>query len=179
MEREQQSQIPFLDTMVIRSPNSKLLTNWYVKPTASGRVVNYLSSHATTQKISIIKNLLYRSYKLSSPQFYKENTQKIKQILKNNNNYPNTLINRVLNKYERKLTLNSVHVPEMTYFKFPFVPGLSTKIQKHIDHVNPNCRLALYNPNTLNSIFSRLKYPTPKDISSNLVYKIPCGGAAS
>jgi len=25
MEREQQSQIPFLDTMVIRSPNSKLL----------------------------------------------------------------------------------------------------------------------------------------------------------
>lgn len=51
--------------------------------TFKGRVINYLSAHATTQKIAIIKRLIYRAYNLS-------NSIRITNIPKHND-YPSGL----------------------------------------------------------------------------------------
>lgn len=42
VEKEQGNMLPFLDMYVIRNGN-EFLTKWYVKPTASGRILNYSS----------------------------------------------------------------------------------------------------------------------------------------
>lgn len=44
--------IPFLDTLVVRD-NNGLHTNWYKKPVASGRLLNYFSCHSYDVKRSI------------------------------------------------------------------------------------------------------------------------------
>ncbi|RLU25472.1 hypothetical protein DMN91_001628 [Ooceraea biroi] len=52
-ELENNNSMSFLDTIVIRV-NNKLITNWYRKPTFSGRYVNYFSSHPLKHKIGVI-----------------------------------------------------------------------------------------------------------------------------
>ena len=47
------NKINFLDMTLIRT-YSKILTNWYQKPTSSGRVFNYFSNHPIQQKKNII-----------------------------------------------------------------------------------------------------------------------------
>lgn len=172
MEIESNKSIPFLDVMVIRQTDGTLRTNWYTKPTSSGRVINYFSSHPMSNKIATIKNLLYRSYKLSSLEYHEANLNKIKDIL-NNNNYSSTLVNRIITNYKFNTQPNCDRALTR-YFKFPYLKSLSEKIQLNIKEKNTHCKLAFYNIKTTNSLFSKLKDPTPQDMSSNLVYKIPC-----
>ena len=175
IEQENNNSIPFLDMLVIRNPDGTLNTNWYLKPTASGRVINYASMHASTQKIATIKNLLFRAYHLSSPIYHEENEQKIKTILKKNN-YPTTLVNRVITQFKSKLQCpNNLKDPKSNiYFKFPYIRGLSDKLGLHITKMNPAVKLAFYNTKTTSSLYTKLKQLTPIDLSSNLIYKIPC-----
>ena len=44
-EIEKDNCINFLDTTVIRLNNGKLITNWFRKPTFSGRYISFLSAH--------------------------------------------------------------------------------------------------------------------------------------
>ena len=51
IEKESESNsISFLDLQIIRIENDFPLTNWYKKPTFSGRYINYLSHHPLSQK---------------------------------------------------------------------------------------------------------------------------------
>ena len=56
-EVEKDSCLSFLDTLVIRSEN-KLTTNWYHKPSWSGRYINFFSVHPTQHKVGLIKGLI-------------------------------------------------------------------------------------------------------------------------
>ncbi|CAD6241747.1 GSCOCG00012628001-RA-CDS [Cotesia congregata] len=51
--------------VVMRTEDGNLLTNWYQKPTSSGRLLNFYSHHPTAQKQSVALGLLYRAIKLS------------------------------------------------------------------------------------------------------------------
>ncbi|KAI4476983.1 hypothetical protein M0804_013163 [Polistes exclamans] len=66
MEVENNGTLPFLDMNIIRNEDGSILTNWYVKPTSSGRCINYNSNHPISQKIEVIKGLLFRALTLSS-----------------------------------------------------------------------------------------------------------------
>lgn len=65
MEVERDGKIPYLDVLVIRNLDGTLSTDWYMKSTASRRILSYHSNYATFHKISFIKNVFYRSTKLS------------------------------------------------------------------------------------------------------------------
>ncbi|KAI4476763.1 hypothetical protein M0804_013307 [Polistes exclamans] len=97
MKVENNGTLPFLDMNSIRNENGSIVTNWYVKPTSSGRCINYNSNHPMSLKIGIIKGLLFRAMTLSSKKFYIKNTERIELILKNNN-YPTSLIHIVFIK---------------------------------------------------------------------------------
>lgn len=84
---ETDNTVQFLVVLVQESRDQKLLTNWYVKLTNSGRIVNYLSTHPMGYEINAISNFLFRSIKLSDPTSYNDNLLKIKCILKKNT-YP-------------------------------------------------------------------------------------------
>ncbi|KAI4476543.1 hypothetical protein M0804_013522 [Polistes exclamans] len=69
IEIEDNGTLPFLDVTVIRNEDGTISTNWYVKPTSSGRCINYYSNHSLSQKIEAIKGLLLRALTLSNKKF--------------------------------------------------------------------------------------------------------------
>ena len=68
MRLKKNSRLNFLDTLVIRS-NNKLTTNWYHKPSWSGRYINFFSVHPMQHKVGLIKGLIDRAILLSDPEY--------------------------------------------------------------------------------------------------------------
>ncbi|XP_044752677.1 uncharacterized protein LOC123312358 [Coccinella septempunctata] len=179
IEKEKDGELPFLDIKVVRGEDGSLLTKWYVKPTNSGRLVNFHSETSRSYKVGSIKNLIYRSTHLSSKIYYKENMKKIKEILKINN-YPTTFVNKIINEYNPlnpriNETLSSEDQVKR-YFKFPYISGLSHNIAHSIKQKSKTTELVFYNLLTTQILFSKLKDPTPNINRSSIVYKIPCLG---
>ena len=70
---ERNNALNYLDLNIIKTSDNKLITNWYKRPSWSGRYLNYDSHHPFGQKICLIKRLVDRCIKLSDIQFGKEN----------------------------------------------------------------------------------------------------------
>ena len=85
----------YLDLNIIKTSDNKLLTNWYKKPSWSGRYLNYDSHHPFSPKIGLIKGFVDRCIKLSDIQFRKENLDNIKVTLLMNN-YPLPFVKSVI-----------------------------------------------------------------------------------
>ena len=65
-----------MDVLIIRD-GKKIKTNWYQKPTCSGRLLNFYSHHPMNHKINVINHLVDIGITLSHITFHKENIQKI------------------------------------------------------------------------------------------------------
>ncbi|XP_044761573.1 uncharacterized protein LOC123318845 [Coccinella septempunctata] len=140
IERESEATIPFLDILLIRNEDGTISTNWYTKPTSSGRMLNYRSQHPTSQKIATITNLMFRAIHLSDERFHRENELKITELL-TKNNYPTTLVKRVLNQYKRKVLTDNAgsRGDERTrYYRFPYIQGLSENMSRALQQTNPS-----------------------------------------
>ena len=70
-----------------------MITNWYQKPSFSGRVLNYRSAHPFSHKTGVIFNLVDRPILLPDTKFHKSNLKLVRQSL-HNNNYPNNIIQK-------------------------------------------------------------------------------------
>ncbi|XP_014614687.1 PREDICTED: uncharacterized protein LOC106792699, partial [Polistes canadensis] len=57
MELENNRTLFFLDMNIIRNKDDSIVTNWYVKPTSSGRCRNYNSNNPMSKKIRVIKEI--------------------------------------------------------------------------------------------------------------------------
>lgn len=174
-ETENNYKISFLDVEITRKSNGTLLTNWFTKPTSTGRILNYHSNHSLTNKVGTVKGLLYRIYTLSSAEFHYENIEKVKKILRANN-YPLAFINRCVNGYGTNKIKGSKQKNSdngnKLFCKFPYIPKLSENINRCFK--NTHTQLAFYSYKTIGSIFTKLKDKTPKQKQTNVVYKIPC-----
>ena len=95
VEQEEDGSIPYLD-MKIYSKDNKIITNWYCKPTASGRIINYHSTQPHNQKINTAYNLINKVLTIIHEQFIIENIKKLKTILKSND-YPLYIIKNLCN----------------------------------------------------------------------------------
>ena len=173
-EIEENSKINFLDVEVSRNQDGTLLTNWFTKPTSSGRILNFYSNNPTSQKVATITGLLNRAERLSHVSFHHENVLKIKNLL-HKNNYPTSFINQCINKkngksFGRQCTLADTATIRK-HVKFPFINNLSQKINQCF---NTSTKLAFYNLKTTSFLYTPLKDPTPILKQSNLIYGIPC-----
>lgn len=56
-ETETDNKISFLDIELTKKHNGQIITNWFRKPTHTGRYLNFHSSHPLTHKIKLVKNL--------------------------------------------------------------------------------------------------------------------------
>ncbi|XP_044762054.1 uncharacterized protein LOC123319267 [Coccinella septempunctata] len=171
METERDNKLAFLDVEVHRKECGTLLTNWFTKPTSSGRILNYHSYNPIGHKLSTVKGLLHRMMNLIHHTFHDSNLRTIKNILKMNN-YPNTFVNKCLNSYFRQhRAFNNSEKPPCKFYKFPCIDGLSQRISTVFDS---NTKLAFYNVRSTKCLYTRLKDPTPLLSLSNVIYKIPC-----
>ena len=104
-EKESDGKISFLDVLIIRE-GKKIKTNWYQKPNYFGRLLNFFSHHPLNYKTNVINNLVDRGIVLAHITFHKENIQRIKTILLNNN-YPINFIKQVINNSQLLVQKNT------------------------------------------------------------------------
>ena len=168
--------INFLDTTVIRDGN-KLLTNWYRKPTFSGRYINYYSSHPVTYKVNTIISLVDRAILLSDDRFHDKNIQIVKSIL-GNNCFPRKLINKHIS-----IRLNELKNKQVTTQKpiwdtknclvLPFYNGISDNINRKLS--NYGFKTLFTVPKKLNRFIKTGKDKLNTEQMTHLIYKIDCG----
>ncbi|KAI4476345.1 hypothetical protein M0804_013660 [Polistes exclamans] len=150
IEIEDNGSLPFLDVTVIRNKDRTISTNWYRKPTSSGRCINYYSNHPLSQKIGTIKGLLFRALTLRSNKFHTDNKKKIETLIENNI-YPMSLIRMVFNEFKiDKDRIKNPNPQDKKYIKFPYIKPLVNKINKCFK--NTNIKLVFYNLTKINSI---------------------------
>ena len=97
--------INFLDMTLISSDNH-IITNWFQKPTASGRFWNYFLNHPLQQKKNIVYNLIDRVILLSHESFHRTNLKKVEQLLINND-YPSSFIDNNIKIRMNKIKYHS------------------------------------------------------------------------
>ena len=175
IEKEQNSQIPFLDVLVIRS-NNQLLTQWYKKPYSSDRILHYNSCHSRSQILASVASLKHRIFTLSHPSYYNRNVDTLHNILKKNG-YPDIVINKLFRNTPQNNTENSKfseQLPgdELQFFRFPFIDKLSKNIQFVLKKYD--IRLAFYPTTKISHIYTNLKSKYDITDISQVIYKIPC-----
>ncbi|XP_075162990.1 uncharacterized protein LOC142235613 [Haematobia irritans] len=155
IEKEKNGELPFLDMTIIRKENS-LMTNWYAKPTSSGRMINFYSTQPYNMKINTAKNFIHKVLQLSEEIFKSENLMKIKNILKANN-YPMTIINnlvqQIINGPKEKKCEDTIKTKKF--------------FSQHIDRMKLSVEY---------SQKSTAKNKTDKLKLNNVVYEITCDG---
>lgn len=178
LENEVDNKIPFLDTLVIREGNT-VHTNWYKKPIASGRLLNYLSSHPNNVKKNIATAFAQRVIRLSHPKYHTQNYTTIEEIL-SKNNYPPRMIRRIINNIKyvdqpRTMPHTTQDKETMTYRSLPYVPVLSDKIRSNVTKLDENIRLGMKPTHKLQSLFTKTKTEVyqPK---KGFCYRIKCKG---
>lgn len=183
---EENNELPFLDTTVLRNDNGTLDFMWYSKPTSSNRLLNYRSNHQLNQKLNVVDNLIKRMYDLSSPKFHHQCTNNIRNILKMND-YPDSLIDNRIKKFlsaknsRRDPTMpdvmnGSVDNDEIVYRGLHFHSSCSQNIGKILCKNNDNLKLGFKPTFTNREIFSNLKQKTLEGDIYNAIYNIPCRG---
>ena len=177
-ELEENRRLPYLDMVLVRKENQTIRTEWYSKPIASGRFLNFHSYHSYQQKMNVAKNFIMRVEKLSTNLNRQETNQIVDKYLKIND-YPKSLRNRIINNSRNHTipTSQSSTAQENlnhTYRSIPNIPALSHKIAKTLKTDYPDVTLAFRNHKTVATFFSKVKDPIPQENLSNVIYSIPC-----
>jgi len=137
-------ELNFLDLIIIKR-DGRLHSNWFRKPTFSGRFLNFHSQHPFTHKKGIILNLIDRVILLFHPEFHTENFDYVIKILLDNG-YPLALIFSIIRRrlYSK---INHKHLsrkePEniSPYFIIPYVSFIAKKFIKFFKNIS-FCKLA-------------------------------------
>ena len=136
MEREINNSVPFLDTLLIRLNDNRVILNWYQKPTSSGRYINYHSNHPMGQKRNTIIAMKNRVTHISDDRFLKENLEKLMQLFLNNG-YPRKLLQTLIFRTAFYDGPTEDQVPQSTkYKKIPYIQGLTNNIMKYLKSNN-------------------------------------------
>ncbi len=187
IEHEEEDKLPFLDTLVKRK-GSQYWTTVYRKKTFTGVYLNWTSLTARRYKIGLINCLAERIWRTCSQDVDKElELEKLKLILKRNE-YPETVIDRTLNRFrERKakqVTLNKEEKPEKRFLKLPYVSRkcedfayrLKGLVEKSYGQVEFN--VAFQAPMNLGKLFPFKDGVKNEDERASVVYSLrckPCG----
>lgn len=183
IEKEVEARLPFLDMMLIRNVvDGSISTEWYMKPTSSGRILNYYSDHHYNQKINTALGLIQRVVRLTSD--VNENTFAVVKKILSKNNYPVNIVNRLISR-TLHVSNGTVNVPALNHavtepllkmFKsITFTGDVTYSIIRTIKTEFPHIMLGFKCPKTLALVFSKLKDPIDHWQQSNVIYEIPCG----
>ena len=172
IERENESKIAFLDTMVHHQEDGKLITTVYPKPTHTDRYLSYLLHHPSMHKRAVVKSLMDRAERIPSTKSDRnKEKQRIMSTLQSNG-YPKRFI---LNASKPKPPLNyplTGAESEEKYCTIPYVSGTSEPIERVLG--NHGIKVTFKPYNTIGQIFPKPKVEMGKEEIRDLVYDIPC-----
>ena len=168
VEVETGNQLPFLDTLVIRS-NNTLKFKVYRKPTHSNLYIHAFSGHSDHVKLGAINSIFLRAYKICDREFLDEEICFITQVFKQLG-YDDCFIEKAHSKAKKVFyTTNKREVKK--YEKVVVLPsvceGYSYKTLFHKD-----VRVVFNNNSTTRQF---LRNPITKQADSDAgIYAIPC-----
>jgi hypothetical protein len=173
--------INFLNLTLTRGKDY-IITNWYKKYFASGRILNYYSSHKRTTVIGTATHFIKTVLTLSDEAFFHQNRTVIEEILRENS-FPETMIISLMNKnytlmrppFDTKKDDVEKDDIEKDYIIFPHSICRGRDIKNVVYGLrNPNVVLADSVKNTrITSVISR-KTITPVELKSNLIVIAKC-----
>jgi len=164
----------FLDLTVMKR-DGRLYSNWFRKPTFSGRFLNFYSQHPFAHKKGTILSLIDRMILLSHPEFHKENFDYVIRIFLDNG-YSLDLIFSTIRR--RLHSMINHKQPQRTWKKF-FLLHYSLclyhckKFIKYFKNIS-FCKLAFSCYDQLNKFIKVHKDTLPSLSRANVVYKINC-----
>lgn len=178
MENEHSS-INFLNLTLKRDENF-IVTNWYRKVFASGRLLNYFSSHKRTTVMGTAIAFIQTVLKLSDPEYFISNKPIVEQTLRDNS-FPETVIISLMNtEYtfmprigtERKRNTTNV---KSVYKIYPHAICKSREIKKDLMRLKErNIIYAESTRNTKINFVRTRKTRTPNMEKSNIILTSRC-----
>lgn len=166
--------INFLNLTIIRNEKT-LRTNWYRKYFASGRLLNYFSSHKRATIMNTAVAFINTVLDLSDGMFFHSNKPIVEQTLKDSS-FPESVMISLMNQH---YTLMRPRPPPRVItvpFKiFPQAICSSRQIKKAILSIKKqDCVLADSNKNTKINFVKTLKYRIPTSLRRNVVIIAEC-----
>ena len=165
IEKQTNHSIAFLDVFISGINNQNLTLQTYHKSTYTGLLLNFKSFTSFSYKISLIKCLIDRSFKIcNNCNSFHNDIENIKSNLIKNADPP-SLIDKVIKKYlDYKFSSNQSQLkdtPDVHYFKLPYIGNLSHHIKKKLSKLckefceqNFNIKL-VFNSFKIKNYFSR------------------------
>lgn len=136
LENDEKS-INFLNLTLTRDENF-VLTNWYRKIYASGRLLNYYSSHKRTTVIGTAKAFIKTVLKLSEPEHFLLNKPKVEQTLRDNS-FPETVIISLMNSEYTLMTSQRKPLKKLGVYKiYPHAVCKSRQIKRNFMRLKEN-----------------------------------------
>ena len=178
-ELEVNSSISFLNATVIRFDN-RLITNWYRKPTWSGRYINYHSNHPLKYKINTIYNLVDHAILLSNDSFQQKNIELVHDTLLNNC-FPEHIIKRHIQKridflnkrdHNKNVDANLIQFDRTSFISLPYAKDVSHDLFRLLRGSGFNVVYKI--TEKLNILIKRGKDILHNNDKTNVVYKLNC-----
>lgn len=177
MEEETNNRLPYLDSVVIRQGHL-LKLDWYQKPTASGRIINFNSKHPRRTIINTATNFIKRVLQISDDQFHDENKNKIRKVL-DMNDFPRGTVEELMRRASHTRPRIDTDKPQTIYKPMTYLPGLSERLKHSNIYDKDKYELAFKSQNTVSQLFSRTKSRVDNKDKHNVVYRIKCNGDES
>ncbi|XP_072051693.1 uncharacterized protein [Amphiura filiformis] len=184
-DQEEQGQIPFLDTLIVRKEDGSVKLLVYREKSHTDQYLNFTSHHPLHQKLGVVRTLLDRKDKIVTEEKDREQEEnKIKTAL-NNCGYPDWTIEKVKDQMEKKPTNkkptkkhNNTDTPKKRNLAvIPYVQGLSERIQRI--YKKYDITTAMKPHTTLRRLLVHPKDKREVVDTANCVYEIPCSGCKS
>lgn len=116
--------------------------------------------------MSAIHNILNRVINLSAPVYHNQNTEKVKNML-HNNNFPEHFGTRNISELYRNLNTNNKMIETTEkYYKIPYIPELSQKLKRTPN--TDNNELVFHNMKTV--WYSHVKDLIEKEQKLGVIY---------
>ncbi|XP_055910736.1 uncharacterized protein LOC129945103 [Eupeodes corollae] len=152
VENENNSSISFLDVKIHRM-DTQLSFDWFQKPTASGRLINFRDKR-----------------------FYHSNTIKVTKIL-SDKGFPPAIIRGLILQQQCRRAKQQSEVNNKGYFKsIVYVPKLAESFKQVVAKNIQDVRLAFKSNQTIRHLFTKLKTKIDRDKRTDVIYKINCKG---
>ena len=172
VEYENNSSLPFLDTLVLRSDDSFPVFKIYRKPTHCDIYIHSFSNHSDNVKLGVISNLYLRAHRVCDPQYLDEELNFIENVFLNLG-YCRDFINKAHSKAKRTYfqvgEQREFLTEDKTILILPQIRAADNGWHSNLK--KSNIIPVFKNMNTIKKVLSSNK---KQNMSSPCIYKIPC-----
>ena len=170
MEVENNNQIAFLDTLVHRDINNRLMTAVYIKPTHTDQYIIFDSNHPENVKSGVVRRLYDRASNIvTKPRCISTEKQHIQSALMSNG-YSKSFIQRIVKT--RRRSTKTFKKYRATAF-LPFIDRISRQLRRRLE--SQGIRTVLSSNTTIWNYLVHPKDPLIPDRRDGIVHRIPCG----